>query len=276
MRSPEVLGPMAGRVVALAENRFLDALANLFEKEGASVLRVPLVLMLDSEDMAPVDVWITQVSAGLMDLFVFMTGEGIRRLVARAEGQGQKEAFVEGLSKTRILTRGPKPVAALREIGLVPTLQAPSPTTEGLIRALEAEDLRGRTIGVQLHGNDNTPLIAAIEGAGARALVVQPYRYAPASDATRVCEVIHLMRKGEVDLLAFTSSPQVDRLFDVARENNLEDDLRLGLKQTMIASIGPIASGTLMRLGVRVDVCPEDGFGMKRLVQAISQRITKA
>lgn len=41
MSSPDVLGPMAGRVVALAENRFLDALANLFEKEGATALRIP-------------------------------------------------------------------------------------------------------------------------------------------------------------------------------------------------------------------------------------------
>ena len=140
MSSPDVLGPMAGRVVALAENRFLDALANLFEKEGATALRIPLVLMLDSEDMAPVDAWITQASAGLMDLFVFMTGEGIRRLVARADGDGQKGAFVEGLSKSQLLTRGPKPVAALREIGLAPTLQAPAPTTDGLIRALETLD----------------------------------------------------------------------------------------------------------------------------------------
>lgn len=276
MSSPDVLGPMAGRVVALAENRFLDALANLFEKEGATALRIPLVLMLDSEDMAPVDAWITQASAGLMDLFVFMTGEGIRRLVARADGDGQKTAFVEGLSKSQLLTRGPKPVAALREIGLAPTLQAPAPTTDGLIRTLETLDLRGKTVGVQLHGYDNIPLIAAIEGAGARVLVAKPYRYAPASDGTRVCDMIHLMHKGAVDLLAFTSSPQVDRLFEVARENNLENELREGLKKTMIASIGPVASETLFQLGVRVDVCPEDGFGMKRLVQAISQQITKA
>jgi uroporphyrinogen-III synthase len=83
------------------------------------------------------------------------------------------------------------------------------------------------------------------------------------------------MSKDQVDLLAITSSPQVDRLFEVARENNLEPELRDGLGNTLVASVGPVASETLERLGVRVDVCPDDRFVMKRLVQAISERMSR-
>lgn len=276
MSEQNASGPLAGRVVALAENRFLDALAKMLEKEGATAMRVPLISILDAEDMAPVDAWITQASAKWFDLCVFMTGEGIRRLANRADIIGQKESFISGLSHSGILTRGPKPIAALKELGLSPTLQAPAPTTDGLIAALSDQVLAGKRVGVQLHGYDNPPLIGAIEGAGATAHIVKPYRYAPASDGTLVIELIHAMFQGEVDLLAITSSPQVERLFEVARENKLETELRDGLRKTLVASVGPVASETLERLGVRVDVCPDDRFVMKRLVQAISERMSGA
>ncbi len=275
MTEQNASGPLTGRVVALAENRFLDALAKMLEKEGATAMRVPLISILDAEDMEPVDAWITQASAKWFDLCVFMTGEGIRRIASRAERIGQKESLIEGLSHSAILTRGPKPIAALKELGLSPSLQAPAPTTDGLIAILADQALAGKRVGVQLHGNDNPPLISAIEGAGATVNIVKPYRYAPASDGTQVIELIHAMSKGQVDLLAITSSPQVDRLFEVARENNLEPELRDGLGNTLVASVGPVASETLERLGVRVDVCPDDRFVMKRLVQAISERMSR-
>lgn len=274
MSEQNASGPLAGRVVALAENRFLDALAKMLEKEGATAMRVPLISILDAEDMAPVDAWITQASAKWFDYCVFMTGEGIRRLVNRAEIIGQKESFIGGLSHMRLLARGPKPIAALKELGLAPSFLAPAPTTDGLIAALGGEVLSGKKVGVQLHGYDNPPLIGSIEGAGATALIVKPYRYAPASDGTKVLDLIHAMFRREVDLLAITSSPQVERLFEVGRENNLENELREGLRKTLVASVGPVASEALERLGVRVDVCPNDRFVMKRLVQAISERMS--
>ncbi|MCY2938690.1 MAG: uroporphyrinogen-III synthase [Planctomycetota bacterium] len=273
METPTQSGPLVGKVVALAEYRFLDALAGMLTREGATTLRVPLVSILDTEDTSHVDAWIDMAKANGFDLAVFMTGEGIRRLAARADLTGQKTSFVAGLSKIRILTRGPKPVAALRELGLGPSFQAPAPTTDGLITALGGEDLRGKSVGVQLHGNDNPPLITAIESAGATAHVVKPYRYAPATDSGRVVDFIRRMGQGEIDLLAITSSPQVDRLFEVAHEAGLEAELHEGLKKTLIASVGPVASATLERLGVRVDVCPEDGFVMKKLVMAIRKRV---
>ena len=58
------------------------------------------------------------------------------------------------------ITRGPKPVRALREIGLASDLQAVEPTTEGIIAALTAFNLPGRTVGVQLYGDElNIPLM---------------------------------------------------------------------------------------------------------------------
>jgi hypothetical protein len=46
--------PLDGRVIAIAEARQLEELASMLEKEGASVLHIPMVAMLDAEDPAPV------------------------------------------------------------------------------------------------------------------------------------------------------------------------------------------------------------------------------
>ena len=77
--------------------------------------------------------------------------------------------MIAALAKTRIVTRGPKPVRALKEIGLTPSLVAPQPTTEGVIAALTNEPLQGKTVAVQLYSDANPPLTHFLTQAGADA-----------------------------------------------------------------------------------------------------------
>src|SRR5437868_9807894 len=113
--------PLEGRTVALAEGRQLEELAQMLEKEGARTLRCPLLNILDAPDAAPVLAWLRQLAAGQFDWVVFLTGEGVRRLVSLAERHGLREPVIAALAKTQMITRGPKPVKALKEIGLSPT-----------------------------------------------------------------------------------------------------------------------------------------------------------
>lgn len=265
--------PLEGRVVALAETRQLEELAALLEKEGATPLRVPLVAILDAEDPAPVLAWLRDLVDDRFGYVVFMTGEGVRRLVSAAEANGLRDQVLAALGRTRMVTRGPKPVQALREIGLTPHAVADSPTTDGLIATLGREPLRSQTVGVQFHGHDNPPLVEAIEKAGAATVPVRPYRYQPAADAHNVADLIGRMAVGTVDVLVITSSPQVDRLFEVAVERDLTDVLWAGLKRTTVAAVGPVAAETLRKHGVRVDLCPDRGWVMKKLVQVIAREL---
>ena len=81
------------------------------------------------------------------------------------------------------------------------------------------------------------------------------------------------MSRGEVDVLAITSSPQVERLFEVAAERGLEAELRQGLERTRVAAVGPVAAESLRQHGARVDICPEQGWVMKKLVQVIAREL---
>ncbi len=265
--------PLEGRVVALAETRQLEDLAAMLVKEGATPVRVPLVAILDAEDPAPVVAWLRELVADRFATVVFMTGEGIRRLMTAADAAGIRDDVIAAFGRAKTITRGPKPGQALRQLGLTPSIVADAPTTDGLISTLSRQSLAGQIVGVQFHGHDNPPLIEAIERGGATAVPVRPYRYAPAADADGVADLIAKMAAGSIDLLVITSSPQVDRLFEVASERNLADTLRLGLEKTAIAAVGPIAADALRNHGARVDICPEQGWVMKKLVQVIAREL---
>jgi uroporphyrinogen-III synthase len=265
--------PLTGKTIALAEARQLEELAQMLEKEGATALRCPMFSILDNPDTGPVLSWLNDLAAGRFQLIVLMTGEALRRLIGFADRAGTRQAVVEALGRTRVLTRGPKPVRALKEIDLAPALVAQQPTTEGVINTLRSEQLRGQTVGVTLYGEPNPPLVQFLESAGAAVKTVMPYVYAPASDADRVASLIRDMERGKVAALVFTSSAQVDRLYEVAQEQRLEAELGWGLERTSIAAVGPVVAENLRERKARVDICPEQGFVMKNLVAQIRKTL---
>ncbi len=193
----------------------------------------------------------------------------MRRLLGFAERAGLREAFVQALGRTPALTRGPKPGQALRELGLSPTQVAPAPTTEGVLAALRDRPLAGQTVGITLAGAANPTLEQGLIEAGAKVRAVLPYVYAAASDEGQVIDLIGKLVSGGVDVLVFTSSPQVDRLFEVAARHGKEQELRDGLARTRVAAVGPVVADDLRRHGAPVHICPEQGFVMKNLVRTI-------
>jgi len=262
--------PLTGRAIAIPENRELDLFSQMLELRGATAVRCPLVAILDAPDQAPVIAWLKQLAAGQCDDLILLTGEGVRRLLAAAERAGIKETVIAALAKTRKITRGPKPARALRDIGLRSDLSAETPTTDGIIEMLAALELSGRTVGVQLYGDEpNRKLIDFIRRSGANPRPVAPYIYSDKADDAKVSALIKQLALGEIDVIAFTSAQQVTRLCDVAKKNQLEEALEKGLSRTKIAAVGPIVAETLKGIGARVDMMPEESYFMKPLVNAI-------
>ena len=267
---------LAGRTVALPETRQLDVLAAMFERRGATVVRMPLVTILDSPDRQAVESWLTAFIATTPDYLIILTGEGIRRLAGFSLRAGCRDAFVAALARTGKVCRGPKPGRALKELGLKPDLQARWPTTTGVIATLDDIELAGRRVGVQLYGEDpNRQLMDYLAGRGADAIPVAPYVYSEETDARRVEHLIERLCSGEIEVIAFTSKPQVTRLLQVA--GNAGQDARLleGLQRTLVAAVGPVVAGQLEMAGVQVDISPTDSYFMKPMVRAIERYLTR-
>jgi uroporphyrinogen-III synthase len=66
-----------------------------------------------------------------------------------------------------------------------------------------------------------------------------------------------------------SSSPQVERLFEVAREAGIAKQFDEVLQHTRIAAIGPIVEQTLRLHGVTAVLRPETSFHLKPFVRAI-------
>jgi len=267
---------LKGKVVAVPESRQLLLLSKMLSKRGADVMAVPMVSIHDAPDPLPVLNWLKGFVRNPPDILILLTGEGLRRLIKLAEQNGLKNDFVMALSRVDKLCRGPKPNQALREIGLEREIDAMAPTTAGVIASLDKLELSGKNIAVQLYGEEpNVKLIAYLKQAGGQVSVVAPYVYANKLDDEKVIDLIWAMHNGKVDVIAFSSQPQVNRLFKVAKQYQLEGELSIGLNKCHVAAMGPVVRDVLNNKGVTVEIMPARTFFMKPLVTAIAKFLNK-
>ena len=265
-----IMKALDGLTILVPESRELDLFAGMLEAQGARPLRCPLVRIVDVDDDGEAQAWITRMIDAPFDFTVFLTGEGLRRLLALSGPR--REDFIAALAKSRTVTRGPKPARALREIGLSPGMAAAEPTSQGVLEELEEESLEKRRIGVQLYPGDGAqPLMEALKGHGAEVFAVTPYRYATQTEAAQVAATIKDLAAGKIGMIAFTSSPQLEQLFAVAREQGLTPELTVGLARTPIAAIGPVMEKALKAHGLSSTIHPESNFHMKPMVNAIAE-----
>ena len=268
---------LSGRRIVVPETRELGQLVRMLEERGAEAVPCPMIAIRDAPDPEPVEAWLRAFAGGTCDDLVLMTGEGLRRLLSVARRLDLEHAFLVALGTTRKITRGPKPVRALREIGLAADVPADEPTTEGVIATLGRHDFTCARVGVQLYpGNPNERLLRFIKSAGAEPDPVLPYIYASELDDARVIAVIAEMAAGRIDAIAFTSPPQVRSFRDVARASGREAELGQGFERIVVAAVGPIVAAELEALGVHVNVTPCDNtFFMRPLVRELVAALAK-
>jgi uroporphyrinogen-III synthase len=264
-------GPLENITVAILEHRFTKEFSTLFEKLGATVDACPLLEEKPVENRDELQTFVRHVLDGGLDMMIFLTGVGARFLIAEADSIGVKDDFIETLRKLTIVVRGPKPVAALRQIGLQADITPQTPTTEGVIEALKSQDLNARRIGVQLYGTPNPQLVSALEAQGATVIPIQVYAYGAAADLAAVKEFIGRIIDGQIKVIAFTSAPQVGMLFDFAGQLGSTDALASALQTRLtVASIGEVTTRALQARGVTPKIVPAQSK-MAALVQAVRE-----
>ena len=270
-------GKLSGYRILILETREEAQFSRLLREQGADVIQCPMFTIQDTPDQDGVGGWIKSAINEPLDDLVLMTGEGVRRLVAAAGRMGIETEFIAALARPRKYARGPKPVNALRQIGLTAEVVVEPPTTEGIIATLSRTELKGHRVGLQLYPEkDHGPLLAAVRDTGATPIPVAPYVYDARAAQPNIAAAIGEIAAGRVDAVALTSSGQVRRLVEAARAEGSEEQLRLGLAQTPVASIGPVVSNELKVYGLQTDISPAgDAFFMKPLIQAITARLTQ-
>ena len=269
-------GALTGRTIAIAESREAHLLTRMLMEKGATVIGYPLVRIVDALDPAPVEAFVRELCQAKLDALVLFTGEGVRRLVAVAKRLEMEEEAIAALRRIWTATRGPKPARALRELGVLPTVTTEHPTTDGIIEALQTREWKRARVGVQLCGDTpNDRVTNFLVEAGAEAVAVAPYAYAPGTDDEKIVQLVRNMASGSVDVAVFTCSVQVDRLFDAAKALGIDDTLRRGLRRTQVAALGPVVATAVRDRGCGVDIVPARSFFMRSLLNEIVSSLTK-
>jgi uroporphyrinogen-III synthase len=262
-----------GRRILILETREEAQFSRLLKEQGADVVQCPMFVINDSPDAAAVEAWIKRLIERPFDDLVLMTGEGLRRIAKVARRMGVEPAFISALRSVRKFARGPKPVRALRELGLEAEVVAEKPTSEGIAETLAKLDLKRHRLGIQLYPEqDHGKLLSAIAAMGAQIDPVLPYVYDAKAAEPNIMAAIDEVAAGKIDAIALTSRGQARRLIETAKSGGLEAKLKAALKRTKVAAVGPVVSDELKLFGIATDIYPDgDAFFMRPLIQAMIQ-----
>ncbi len=195
---------------------------------------------------------------GQIGAMVLMTGVGFRFLLTAIEDSIDRQRFLDALSDVPTIVRGPKPAAAMKEVGLTPTYRVPEPNTwREVLQLIDRElPIANVTVGLQEYGISNTSLIAGLEARGAIVEPLRVYGWEFPEDTSLLESNVRAIAAGERDMLMFTSAHQVVNMLRMAEQLNLTESLRAGLRSTVIASIGPTTTQMIEECDFVTDIEP--------------------
>ena len=211
-----------------------------------------------------------------LDIVIFLTGVGTRVLVSTIEQVCTRDEFVAALARTKVVARGPKPLAVLRELHVPVWIAVPEPNTwREVLAAIDARaeerPLSGARIAVQEYGVSSVELLDGLVDRGARISRVPVYQWALPEDITPLKNAVAAIVAGQVDAVMFTTGVQVVHLWQVVQDMQVEPQVRRGLARAVVASIGPSTSEELRRHGLAVDLeASHPKFGL--LIRELAER----
>lgn len=248
-----------GQKVVSFESRRAAEMASLIERHGGTPVQAPTMREVALADASPAKRFAAELAQGGYDLVILMTGVGTRALVQELAPETPQEAFVEALRRVVVVARGPKPAAALRELGLSGFIAVPEPNTwREVLATLEGtQKLSGLRIAIQEHGAPSAELYAALEERGALVTPIPVYKWALPEDTRPLRAALHAIATGEIAIALFTSRAQVEHAFSIAAEEGIADRVKERLKSGLIASIGPVCSEALRAEGLEPHLEPE-------------------
>ena len=200
--------------------------------------------------------FVERLEAREFDMLICMTGSGLAFLRDQLIPYHAVDRLGNALQQITILSRGPKPVPILRELGARADIVVPEPNTwKEIVEAVAARP--ERRIVVQEYGRPNPDMNPALEQLGASVTPMVVYRWELPADLEPLRNAVQGLARREFDVVLFTSSIQLDHLTMIAQELGLEAQVFSALREfTAIASVGPVMTASLEAVGLRAEIIP--------------------
>ncbi|HUA58530.1 MAG TPA: uroporphyrinogen-III synthase [Verrucomicrobiae bacterium] len=258
------------RVLSLESRRSME-MAELIRKQDGDPVVAPAMREVPLDDSGVLE-FAQRLFAGEFDMMLLLTGVGTRQLNRAIAEHFSSTAFADALARLTIAVRGPKPVAALRELGLTPAIVAPEPNTwRELLAAVDGRP--ERRIAVQEYGRPNLELLDGLRRRGVEVTSVRIYRYGLPENSAPLREAARRLAAGEIPIALFTTAAQIENLAAVARDEGIENEVLQALRRSRVMSIGPSTTEALQEFGVKAEFEPSHPK-MGLLVREAAERIS--
>lgn len=265
------MASLRGKTIAITEARRAAELATLIAKLGGIPYSAPALREIPRHDRGPALAALDRICAGEVAVIVFLTGVGTRAFLELAATTARREALLSALASMRVAARGPKPIAVLREAGIRIDVVPSVPTSDGLLSALAPHDMAGRVVAVQLYGEENGGFVQGLQARGARVLEIPLYDWAPPQDEQVLARLIRDVIDHRIDVVAFTSSPQIRHVMAAAERLALREELVAALRDGVtVAVVGPVCEAACREHGIIPRVQPDKGT-LGALVHSIAR-----
>ena len=258
------------------ESRMGKEMTRLIERHGGLPLVAPALreVPIPLQDNGAVFRFGVKLILQQIDILILMTGVGTKALLDILQTRYPLGELIEALRKTIVVTRGPKPLAALKTIGLEANITVPEPNTwQDVIATLDYyRPVQGLKIAVQEYGTSNPHMIEDLTKRGAEVFPVPIYRWAlPEDTGPLKCAIAEIL-DGTIDVLIITNAAQIDHAMQLVEQQGQTEPFKNACTKLVIASIGPTASERLAHYDLQVDFEPSHPK-MGVLVKELSERV---
>ncbi|MCX5728750.1 MAG: uroporphyrinogen-III synthase [Nitrospirae bacterium] len=247
-----------GLAVVSFESRMAREMTRLIEHYGGQPLVAPALREIPIQDNPAALHLGARLIDGLVDILILMTGIGTTTLFDILRSRHPMSSIMEGLKQTAVVARGPKPVAALKPLGITPTLTVPEPNTwvEVVTTLDEYRPVMGLRVAVQEYGTSNPELLESLRQRGAEVFPVPIYRWALPEDTGPLKQVLGEIIAGNMQVMLVTNAAQIAHVIQLLEQEGTTAQFKEACKKMVVASIGPTASERLRHYDLPIDFEP--------------------
>ena len=251
--------PLKGKIIVITRAK---EQAGGFSKKlkafGARVIEFPTIKFAPPEDWTGVDKAISNLSH--YDWLIFTSVNGVRFFFTRLEEKGLDFSLLRGISIAAI---GPATAREIEKRGFEVSYIPENYVAESIVDGFKKYDLKGKKALLPRAEKARELIPEKLREEGMEVDVVAVYRTLP--ERKNASEMARMIKKGEVNLITFTSSSTVRNFVEVLAGKL---DLESSLSQVRIACIGPVTAKTARELGLKVDILAEE-FTIDGLIKSI-------
>ena len=240
----------------------------MIERLGGEVIVFPTITINPPESFAAFDAAMQNLAS--YDWLIFTSVNSIEPFLQRLE-HGRKT--LADIDHVKIAAIGSETAKRLEAVGIAVSLVPARYQAEGILETLDAKEVSGKRVLIPRAAKARDLLPETLRRWGAKVDVVEAYRTV-ASEVDGAA-LRKRLRKGDIDLITFTSSSTVSHFLQRLSAAALSSVVN----NAAIACIGPITAKTVEAAGGRVAILARE-FTIAGLVEAIveyyAQRVSRA